>query len=140
MPKQRAKRSASRAEPASIAPRADLGVSADSYFKEIQPPALNQIAAKLRAIVRAAAPRASEAIKWGMPVYEHNGLLCYIIARATYISLGFYHQGIHLSDPDKLLEGTGERMRHAKIRTPADIKAGLFSNWVKHAVAINDDQ
>lgn len=118
--------------------RADLGISADSYFTEVAPE-LRAIAAKLRQIVKEAAPKASEAIKWGMPVYELSGMLCYIRERPAYMTFGFYHQGIHLSDPDKLLEGTGENMRHVKVRTMSDIKGGLFTNWVKQAAAINAD-
>jgi hypothetical protein len=118
--------------------RADLGASADGYFGEIAPE-LKAIAAKLRQIVKEAAPKASEAIKWGMPVYELSGMLCYIRERAGYVTLGFYHQGIHLPDPDKLLEGTGENMRHVKVRVMGDIKGGLFTNWVKRAAEINAD-
>jgi hypothetical protein len=121
-----------------VARRADLGDNADGYFTGISGP-LGAIASRLRQIVKEAAPKASEAIKWGMPVYELNGMLCYIRARPSYITFGFYHQGIHLSDPDKLLEGTGENMRHVKVRSLADIKGGLFTNWVKQAVTINAD-
>ena len=143
MPKPKtptAKRPAkSKAPRAMLARRADLGANADPYFEGIKPAPLNQAAATLRKIIRTNAPKASEAIKWGMPVYELKGMLCYIRARPKYVTLGFYHQGVHLSDPDKLLEGTGDRMRHVKVHAPADIKAGLFTNWVKQAVAINND-
>jgi hypothetical protein len=121
-----------------VAKRADLGDSADGYFGKIGGP-LGAVAGRLRQIVREAAPQASEAIKWGMPVYEFKGMLCYIRARGGYVTLGFYHQGVHLSDPDKLLEGTGENMRHMKVRSAADIKGGLFTQWVKQAVVINAD-
>jgi len=117
--------------------RPDLGASADPYFAKI-PASLNPIAKRLRAIIRGAAPRASEAIKWGMPVYEHKGMLCYIRARPAYITFGFYNQGIHLPDPDGILEGTGETMRHAKIASASQIDNALFTRWVKQAVKIND--
>jgi hypothetical protein len=74
-----------------------------------------------------------------MPVYEQKGLLCYIQAARGYAKLGFYEQGIYLSDPDGLLEGTGENMRHVKVRSAKEIRAGLFSAWVKRAVEMNED-
>ena len=83
-------------------------------------------------------PRASETIKWGMPVYEHKGMLCYIRVRPAYVTLGFYQQGVHLPDPDGLLEGTGENMRHVKMRKAEHVRPELFSGWVKRAVEIND--
>ena len=117
--------------------RPDLGASADPYFAKIKPPALKEAAARLRAIVRAGAPKATEAIKWGMPVYEHCGMLCYIRAQSAYIAFGFYDQGTRLSDPDGLLEGSGRAMRHVKVRAPGDIREGLFKSWVKRAAALN---
>src|ERR1051326_7981344 len=95
--------------------RADLGDKADGYFSRIKPDSLKDVAARLRAIVHAAAPDARESIKWGMPFYELNGMLGYIKAQRRYITLGFYHQGIHLADPQGRLEGTGKNMRHAKV-------------------------
>lgn len=123
---------------AKMEPRADLGASAESYFAEVEP-ALREVTDRLRRLVREAAPRAKESIKWGMPVYEQKGLLCYIQAARGYAKLGFYEQGIYLSDPDGLLEGTGESMRHVKVRSAKEIRAGLFSAWVKRAVEMNED-
>ena len=48
----------------------------------------------------------------------------YIAILKNHINLGFYH-GASLADPDGLLEGTGKRLRHVKIRSvvqAADIK------------------
>ncbi len=117
--------------------RADLGASADGYFAKIKPAGLNEVAAKLRAIVRQGAPAARESIKWGMPFYELNGMLGYIKAQSKYITLGFYHQGIHLDDPDRRLEGTGKNMRHVKVFAPDGVDTKLFKSWIKQAAAIN---
>lgn len=40
----------------------------------------------------------------------------YLGIQGSYVNLGFYH-GAVLKDPEKLLEGTGKRLRHVKIRT-----------------------
>ena len=39
----------------------------------------------------------------------------YVSAHATHLNVGFY-QGADLPDPAGLLEGSGKRMRHAKVR------------------------
>lgn len=122
---------------AAYCPRPDLGAPADGYFAKIPAP-LKAVAAQLRRIVRSAAPAASEAIKWGTPVFEHRGMLCYIRAQSAYVTLGFYEQGIHLADPKGLLEGTGDNMRHVKVRSAAEVHADLYTKWVKQAVAINE--
>lgn len=113
--------------------RADLGETADAYYAAIPAP-FRSLAARIRKIVRGAAPDASEAIKWGMPVYTLRGLLCYVRFQSTYLSLGFYEAGTSLTDPDGILEGTGKGMRHVKVRGPKDVRADLFARWVLEAV------
>jgi hypothetical protein len=54
----------------------------------------------------------------------------YIAVLKNHINLGFYH-GASLVDPDSLLEGTGKRLRHVKIRNTA--QASDVS--IKHLVA-----
>lgn len=112
--------------------REDYGDDADGFFH-----ALNRriapLASELRGIVRKAVPNASEGIKWGMPVYEADGLICSIRPAAEYVALQFYMSGTSLRDPEALLEGTGKRMRHVKVRSAADIRKRLFTTWIKQA-------
>jgi hypothetical protein len=48
----------------------------------------------------------------------------YVNAFRTYVNVGFFH-GAMLDDPARLLEGSGKRMRHVKLRwgQPMDIVA-----------------
>jgi len=41
---------------------------------------------------------------------------CYILPYSRWVNLGFY-KGVDIPDPDKLLEGTGAKMRHIKIHS-----------------------
>ena len=43
----------------------------------------------------------------------------YILPHKRWVNLGFY-QGVDLADPEGLLEGTGAKMRHVKIRSLDD--------------------
>ena len=43
----------------------------------------------------------------------------YILPYKSWVNLGFY-QGADLADPNGLLEGTGKKMRHMKIRSLED--------------------
>jgi hypothetical protein len=51
--------------------------------------------------------------------YTH--LMCVIILNKDYVNLGF-PRGVDLPDPEGLLEGTGKRARHVKIREAAQIE------------------
>ena len=112
--------------------RQDYGTAADGFFESLNGP-IAPLAQEVRAVIHSAIPQASESIKWGMPVYECNKLVCAVRPANDYIALQFYTDGTSLPDPDGLLEGTGKKMRHVKIRSMADIKKKLFTSWLKQA-------
>ena len=112
--------------------REDYGNKTDTFFDSLNEP-IAALAQELRGIIRKAVPHASESIKWGMPVYEENGMICAIRPSNEYVALQFYTSGTDLHDPDGLLDGTGKRMRHVKIRSKSEIKRRLFTSWIKQA-------
>jgi hypothetical protein len=71
-----------------------------------------------------------------MPVYEADGMICAIRVVGDYVALQFYTSGTKLDDPDGLLEGTGKRMRHVKIRSKADLRRKLLTSWIKQAANV----
>ena len=46
---------------------------------------------------------------------------CYIGAFQAHVNLGFYY-GALLSDPVGLLEGTGKKLRHIKVRNVVEVE------------------
>ncbi len=90
----------------------------------------------LRQIVKQAAPVAKESIKWGQPVYEVNGPMAHIKAFKNIVNFGFW-RGAELPDPKGLLTGDGDRMKHVRLASLADIKTADFQDLVKQAVALN---
>lgn len=95
-----------------------------------------EIARKLRAIVKAAAPKASESIKWAQPVYELNGPFAYFKAFKNTVNFGFW-RGADLEDPQGLLEGSGEKMRHVKLGKVEEVDRELLTSFVRQAVELN---
>lgn len=110
--------------------------SADLFFDDLEQP-IGELALGLRDIIRTALPDASERIKWGMPVYETDRVICAIRPAKGYVALQFYASGTRLPDPDGLLEGTGRKMRHVKIRSKQDLKKPLFASWLKQATKLS---
>lgn len=73
----------------------------------------------LRAIIRDADPNIVEEIKWkmatrpeGLPVWTHNGIVCFIETWKDNIKLIFF-KGAKLSDPDKLFNA---RLKSSSVR------------------------
>ena len=101
-------------------------------------PRLREIAHELRALIVATDPQLSEVIKWGNPCYDKKGRVCYLAAFSNdYVNLGFWN-GAALTDPQGLIEGTGAKMRHVKVRSMQEIRHHQFMSWVREAVALNE--
>lgn len=58
----------------------------------------------------------------------------YVNAFKDHVNVGFYH-GADLDDPAGLLEGTGKRMRHVKLRPGTDVDIAALSSLVEAAHA-----
>lgn len=58
----------------------------------------------------------------------------YVAAFKAHVNVGFYF-GALLSDPTRLLEGTGKRGRHVKLRPGRDIDAAALAKLVDAAYA-----
>ena len=101
--------------------------------------------ARIRTLIREADPEMSEAIKWrkpsnpsGVPVWEHDGILCTGETYRDKVKLTFA-QGASIDDPSKLFNSSLD----AGIRRAIDIREGkepdaeAFKNLIRAAAAVN---
>ena len=58
----------------------------------------------------------------------------YILPHGRWVNLGFYH-GVDLPDPEALLEGSGARLRHVKVRSREDVDRAAVRALIEGAVA-----
>ncbi|MDB4935319.1 MAG: hypothetical protein JWP87_2291 [Labilithrix sp.] len=133
-PKKKAK---AKPKPARIVPKVSLlrGTNVDDWAKKLtgwQADALKII----RALVSRHAPDSTLVMKWGQPVWEHNGPFAWLRPAAKHVSFGFW-RGAEMNDPDGHLEGDGDRMRHLKVTSPKDLDSLPIEGFVKQAVALN---
>ena len=56
----------------------------------------------------------------------------YVNAFTAHVNVGFFH-GADLPDPARLLEGTGKRMRHVKLRPGAAVDSAALNRLIEHA-------
>jgi hypothetical protein len=128
-----AKKAASRSP---MGPSArERGVTVDAFIAGLGD-WRGEIMSALRQLIQEAAPGTTDSIKWGQPVFEFNGPLAYMNAFKSHVTFGFW-RGAEMVDPKGLLEGTGDRMRHVKLRSLADIDAPSLQAMVRAAVALN---
>lgn len=91
----------------------------------------------IRAIVARHAPAATLSIKWGQPVWEHNGPFAWAKPAKNHLSFGFW-RGAELKDPEGVLEGDGDKMRHVKITSAEQARALPLEDLVEQAVKLNE--
>lgn len=96
------------------------------------------ILAALRKLIKAAVPKAEEAVKWAQPVYSSDGPMLFIRAAKAHVTFGFW-RGAQLNDPKGLLEGDGDRMRHIKLRNVKEIDSRQITAWIKQAAKLNKE-
>ena len=109
---------------------------------------LRPIVERLRAIVLEVDPAACEVVRlgdraatYGVGPRKMIEGYAYLMPHRAWVNLGFF-QGASLDDPRRLLEGTGARMRHLKVRTVADaerdgIRALLAAALAERRSALN---
>jgi hypothetical protein len=118
---------------------AKTGAAIDAYV-ERKNPNLKPVTDAVRALVRKAVPKSHEAVNpWGLPVFEWNGALCYLMVGKKHVTFGF-PRGTSLRDPAKLLRGTGKNLRHVKLREVSDVHDANLKQLILQAKKLNREQ
>ena len=106
-----------------MAPASPAGLEADvDKLLGKHSPELQAIERALRATIRREFPDAVEQVDFGNKLIafgrsmKMRGLLFAIIAHTTWVNLQLA-DGAELPDPDGVIEGTGKRIRHIKVRS-----------------------
>ena len=107
---------------------------------EITAPELRGVAAALKALVLDVEPSAVEVVRlgdraatYGVGLKKMSEGYVYILPHAKWINFGFY-RGADLEDPGAILEGTGAKMRHVKIRNEDACKNPALRNLIQAAI------
>ena len=61
-----------------------------------------------------------------------DAAFAYVNAFKAHVNVGFFH-GAELTDPDRLLEGTGKFMRHVKLRPGDTVDAAALRKLIETA-------
>lgn len=111
-------------------------------FEEIagrMSPEVQELAKQARALIYEVMPNAVEVCyprqnicSYGVGPKKMSEHFCYIGMFAGHINLGFYYGG-SLPDPNHILEGTGDMMRHIKVKRAEQLEDPALRELVKTA-------
>jgi uncharacterized protein YdeI (YjbR/CyaY-like superfamily) len=92
----------------------------------------------LREVVHAACPDVVETIKWSMPFFDYNGLLCNMAAFKAHCAFGFWKGELLVAqEDDKGREAMGQFGRITSVKDLPSKKA--LAGYVNKAMALNDE-
>lgn len=74
----------------------------------------HDILLELRELINQTIPLAVESIKWGVPVWGHNGLICSISTFKDHVKINFF-KGAYLDDPKGLFNSGLDSKEHRSI-------------------------
>ncbi|WP_102944073.1 DUF1801 domain-containing protein [Stenotrophomonas sp. VV52] len=95
--------------------------------------------AKIRNVIHKAVPDVMETVKWrGVPVWEHNGILCTGETYKAAVKMTFAH-GAALPDPAGLFNASldGNTRRAIDVHEGGKINEAALKALIKAAVAFN---
>jgi hypothetical protein len=108
------------------------------------PPEQQAIEHALRSTIRREFPGAVEQVDFGNKLIafgrsmKMRGLLFALIAHKSWVNLQLA-DGAELPDPNGLIEGTGKRIRHIKIRSVADASSPAVVAAIRAQLAARTD-
>jgi|SRR6185312_15885277 len=106
--------------------------SFDDYLAD-QPSKNRTIIRALRKFVKHEAPGLEESVKWGNGCWvKGKAFVAYVYSATDHVQFGFV-RGSSLKDPNKLLEGNGQYVRHVKVRKTSDIDEKVFRAFLRQA-------
>ena len=113
----------------------------EKYFPEVEewlsgePHQLYAIARHWFKQMRLCGDDVTELLHDGYPVAcVDNAAFAYVNVFRNHVNIGFF-TGAFLNDPKSLLEGTGKRMRHVKLRPDAEIDSEALTSLIDSAYA-----
>lgn len=118
-------------------PNADLTI--EQWVAKKMPTEQVPLASAILALVAEAVPQAKGCIKWGQPVFEHNGAFAYFRPAKEHVTFGFF-KGQQLSDPGGLLQGDGDRMKHIKLKGVESFPRDALKQFVQQAAQLNEKE
>ena len=100
---------------------------------------LRPLLERLREIILEIDPAAVEVVRlgdraatYGLGPKKMSEGYVYIMPHSKWVNLGFY-KGADLPDPERLLQGTGKKLRHIKVHSLAEAERPAVYTLIKEA-------
>jgi hypothetical protein len=108
----------------------------DEFVAQEVRPEFRGIVTELRALLRKHAPKATESIYYGLPMYTDGKPLAWISPSKTGIKLTF-QMGASFEDKYGLLKNPSKHSKNVTMRTVEDVNKTALRYYIKQAVELS---
>jgi hypothetical protein len=108
----------------------------DEFVAQKVRPEFREIVAELRALMRKDAPKATESIYYGLPMYTDGRPVAWISPSKTGIKLTFQRGG-YFEDKYGLLKNPSKHSKSVTMKTVKDVNKAALRYYIKQAVELN---
>jgi hypothetical protein len=105
-------------------------------FIDAQPQ--KEVLLALRALVLRIVPDAVEEMKWRVPFYSRDGMLCAFELAGRDVVVLCLCYGAELDDPEKLMRGKWVRTRTIRLRTVREVRRRALADLLRRAARRNE--
>lgn len=118
----------------------DKGKSVSWYIEEKITGWQQEVATALHSLTLEMVPEVKHSVKWAQAVYESpEGPLAYMRGSKNHLTFGFW-RGAELDDPTGILEGSGDKMQHVKIKSPDGLDRDAIGKFIRQAAQLNKEK
>jgi len=104
-----------------------------SYFEKLNIP-MSMLALDVYELVASVQSDLARMKRWAFPGFVGNSTIVTVCGHENHVNLQFFY-GAHLPNPDGLLEGTGNDLRHMKFHSMSDVGRDGVKEVILAAIA-----
>jgi len=112
-------------------------MTVDEFVERKVQPEFRPVVAAVRDLMKEYAPKANEAISYGIPMYGLTKPLAWINPSKTGITFGF-REGAYFEDRYGLLRGTGKHAKHVRMKNLREVNKPALKYYIKQALKLDN--
>lgn len=113
----------------------------DEYISATEGTFAHPILSKIHEMILEIVPEVEEAIKWGSPSYEYNGIMMTTVKFKKFAAVWF-HKGAFFDDPENLLEASSDDTKYMRkyiLHSIKDLNVDALSDLIREAVKFQEE-
>jgi hypothetical protein len=111
-------------------------MTVDEFVESKVLPEFQPVVAALRALMKTTAPKAEEAMSYGLPMYIQKRTLAWISPTKKGITFGFTY-GAEFEDKYGLLRQVGKHARHVRMKNLDEVNKPALRYYIKQALKLD---